>query len=81
MLGTEHNRQIERLVDALMVAFRVDNDRTLVGRLGTGNEVNNRQALINWTRAVLSNPDEALAEFALPILITRFEQETNDEYR
>jgi len=48
---------MQRLVDALMFAFRINSDDSLVGVLGSGFENSNQEALTIWVHKTLVKPD------------------------
>jgi len=74
MMNHNNNDYLERLVDTLMFAFRIQNDDSLIGILEEYSEKSNRDALREWIKKTLLNPDLWIAESILPILIDRFEQ-------
>ena len=69
-----NNNQMQRLVDALMFAFRINSDDSLVGVIGSGLENSNKEALTAWVHKTLVKPDLQLAESVLPRLIDRLEE-------
>lgn len=69
-----NNDQMQRLVDALMFAFKINNDSSLVNVLGIGSESSNQEALTTWVHEILAKPDLQLAESVLPRLIDRLEE-------
>ncbi len=71
---TSKNDQMQRLVDALMFAFRINTDSSLVSVLGSGSESSNQEALTTWIHETLAKPDLQLAESLLPRLIDRLEE-------
>ncbi len=74
MMTKSNSDQMQRLVDALMFAFRINSDDSLVGILGSGLENSNQEALTIWVHKTLVKPDLQLAESVLPRLIDRLEE-------
>jgi hypothetical protein len=74
MMSKSNSDQMQRLVDALMFAFRINTDDSLVGVLGSGFEHSNQEALTTWVHKTLIKPDLQLAESILPRLIDRLEE-------
>jgi hypothetical protein len=74
MMTKSNSDQMQRLVDALMFAFRINTDSSLVGILGSGSESSNQEALTTWVHETLAKPDLQLAESVLPRLIDRLEE-------
>jgi hypothetical protein len=68
-------RQSRRLARALKVAFRIGDGCELVTALGRGGERDNLDALTHWVEGRLADPDPALAEAALPHLLSQLERE------
>jgi hypothetical protein len=73
-MSKSNSDQMQRLVDALMFAFRINSDDSLVGVLGSGFENSNQEALTTWVLKTLVKPDLQLAESVLPRLIDRLEE-------
>lgn len=73
------NENIERLVDTLMFAFRIPKDDSLINILGSSYRKTNQDALREWIKNKLFNPDLQIAESILPILIERLENVVNTE--
>lgn len=73
------NENIERLVDTLMFAFRIPKDDSLINILGSSYGKTNQDALREWIKNKLFNPDLQIAESILPILIERLEHVVNTE--
>lgn len=73
-MNKSNSDQMQRLVDALMFAFRINTDDSLVGVLGSGFERTNQEALTTWVHKTLVKPDLQLAESVLPRLIDRLEE-------
>jgi len=74
MMNNSNSDQIQKLVDALMFAFRINTDSSLVSVLGSGSESSNQEALTTWVHGTLEKPDLQLAECVLPRLIDRLEE-------
>ncbi len=74
MMNKSNSDQMQRLVDALMFAFRINTDDSLVSVLGSGFERTNHEALTTWVHKTLVKPDLQLAESVLPRLIDRLEE-------
>ena len=74
MIEKPNDEYMERLIDALMFAFRIQKDNSLVSVLGLGTEKSNHDALRTWIQNTLINPDMQIAESVLPRLIERLEQ-------
>ena len=73
-MSESNSDQTQRLVDALMYAFKINKDDSLVNTLGSGIEHTNQEALTHWIQSILLKPDLKLAESILPRLIDKLEE-------
>lgn len=70
---TESETQIQKLTKTLMTAYSIKAGNSIIEKVGIGYESSNYEAVENWIKNNLLNPNDKLAESILPVLVDQFD--------
>ena len=75
-LSNSHQTQsiIPRMAWILMGVFRIGEQDYWVWKLGKGEELTQQEAIENWIRTYINQPDPSMADALFPMLYQRFEE-------
>ena len=72
--NTQSQSIIPRMAWILMGVFRISEQDYWVWKLGHGEELTQQEAIENWIRTYINQPDPLMADALFPMLYQRFEE-------